>query len=224
METKHFFLKSLNIASNLSETQINELCDIAYRQEAKKGKIIDWGTDTHQKVYLIISGKVKIAEINEEGDEMVKDVVSSGDLFGAITLGARSSSEEYGEVISEMASFYAFDLLPLNRVMENNPLLTLNFLNKLSEKFKRLENRYVNMVSKDVKSRLMYFFREWAQSEGKSLGDRVVVKNYFTHNDLASLIFTSRQTVTLIINELRNSGDIHYTRKEIAFPSVMLAS
>ena len=80
------------------------------------------------------------------------------------------------------------------------------------------------MVTKDVKSRLLYCFKEWARKEGKQLGDKVVIKNSLTHNDLANMISTSRQTVTVILNELKESGVINYNRKEIEFSRVMLAS
>jgi CRP/FNR family transcriptional regulator len=95
---------------------------------------------------------------------------------------------------------------------------------KVNEKFKNLENRYVNMVSKDVKSRLIFCFKEWARKEGKSQGDRVIIKNSLTHNDLANLISTSRQTVTVILNELKEAGAIRYNRREIEFFPLMLAS
>jgi CRP/FNR family transcriptional regulator len=95
---------------------------------------------------------------------------------------------------------------------------------KVSEKFKSLESRYVNMVTKDVKSRLIYCFKEWARKEGKKLGDMIVVKNSLTHNDLANLVSTSRQTVTVILNELKEAGDISYNRREIGFSPIMLAS
>ena len=80
------------------------------------------------------------------------------------------------------------------------------------------------MVTKDVKSRLIYCFKEWAKKEGKKLGDKVIVKNSLTHNDLANLISTSRQTVTNILNELKEAGAINYNRREIEFTQLMLAS
>jgi CRP/FNR family transcriptional regulator len=95
---------------------------------------------------------------------------------------------------------------------------------KVSEKFKSLESRYVNMVTKDVKSRLLYCFREWAKKEGRRIGDKIIVKNSLTHSDLANLVSTSRQTVTVILNELKESGAITYNRKEISFDELMLVS
>ena len=103
-----------------------------------------------------------------------------------------------------------------------NHTLTMNYMAKVAEKFKSMENRYVNMVSQDVKSRLIFCFKEWAKKEGRDQGDKIVFKNSLTHNDIASMISTSRQTVTVMLNELKEAGVISYNRKEIAFSPLML--
>ncbi len=78
------------------------------------------------------------------------------------------------------------------------------------------------MASQDVKSRLIFCFKEWAKKEGKNQGDKIIFKNSLTHNDMASIISTARQTVTVMLNELKEAGAISYNRKEIAFSPLML--
>ena len=51
--------------------------------------------------------------------------------------------------------------------------------------------------------------------EGKGEEKDVMVKNYLTHNDIAGLICSTRQTVTLLFNEFKNAGLIDYNRSEI---------
>lgn len=223
MEPKNFYLKTFNLSQNLSEIQIQDLCNSITQKEAKKSQII-YAKGGEKKVFMLISGKVKISEISSNGNEMIKELVLPGDLFGDVMLNYEGPNYEYAEIVSQRATYYAIGQEQLASMMRSNYALTMNYMSKVSEKFKSLENRYVNMVSKDVKSRLIYCFKEWARKEGKALGDRIVVKNSLTHNDLANLVSTSRQTVTVILNELRESGDITYNRREIEFSSLMLAS
>lgn len=223
MEPKNFYLKAFNIANNLDEGQLVELCSNIVQKEAKKSQIV-YAKGGDKKVFILVSGKVKISEINSAGDEMIKELILPGDIFGDVMLSYEGPTYEYAEVISERATYYAINQSQLAMLMRSNYALTMNYMAKVSEKFKSLENRYVNMVTKDVKSRLLYCFREWAKKEGKRLGDKVIVKNSLTHSDLANLISTSRQTVTVILNELKEAGAINYNRKEIEFTQVMLAS
>ncbi len=223
METKNFYLKSFQLAHNLSESQMNELSSSMLQKEAKRGQVV-YAKGGEKKVFLLVSGKVKISEINPSGDEMIKELVVAGELFGDILLSYEGPNYEYAEVISERAIYYAIGQDQLASLMRSNYSLTMNYMAKVSEKFKSLENRYINMVTKDVKARLIYCFKEWARKEGKKLGDKIIVKNSLTHNDLANMISTSRQTVTVILNELKEAGEINYNRREIEFSSLMLAS
>ena len=223
MEPKNFYLKTFNIASNLSDVQVKELCNNLTQKEARKNEVV-YAKGGDKKIFILISGKVKIAEIDANGNEMIKELALPGDLFGDVMLSYEGTTYEYAEVISERATYYAIGQEQLASLMRSNYALTMNYMAKVSEKFKSLESRYVNMVTKDVKSRLIYCFKEWAKKEGKKLGDKVIVKNSLTHNDLANLISTSRQTVTVILNELKESGAINYNRREIEFTQLMLAS
>lgn len=223
MEPKNFYLKTFNLTANFSEPQLHELCQITSQKEAKQGQVV-YAKGGDRKVFMLISGKAKISEINESGDEMIKEIAMPGDLFGDLLFDGESIHYEYAEVISERATYYSFEVTQLSALIRSNPVLMMNYMAKVSDKFKSMESRYVQMVTKDVKSRLLYCFKEWARKEGKQLGDKVVIKNSLTHNDLANMISTSRQTVTVILNELKESGVINYNRKEIEFSRIMLAS
>lgn len=223
MEPKNFYLKTFNLATNLTELQVQELCNNLTQKDAKKNQVV-YAKGGEKKVFLLISGKVKISEINEKGDEMIKELLVPGDIFGDVLLHYEGHNYEYAEVISERAIYYAIGQEQLAFMMRTNHMLTVNYMAKVSEKFKSLESRYINMVTKDVKSRLLYCFKEWARKEGKRLGDRIVLKNTLTHSDLANMISTSRQTVTVILNELKEAGKITYNRREIEFSELMLAS
>ena len=97
--------------------------------------------------------------------------------------------------------------------MEERPLTDV----EIRRKFRRLENRHSNLVFKDAKSRLISFFRDWATREGSKEGDKIKLNNYLTHNDIAGIISTSRQSVTTLLNELKEGGMIYYNRKHIEF-------
>ncbi|NJM26276.1 MAG: Crp/Fnr family transcriptional regulator [Bacteroidia bacterium] len=218
MDTKQFYLKNFSLTRNLTDNQVSDLNQITVQRDARHGEVV-YAKGGEKKIFLLISGQVKIAEIKESGDEMIKELLQPGDLFGDISV-LETINYEYAEVVSERASYLAIDFNAFQGYLHQVPALTVNYLTMVSEKFKRLETRYVNMITKDVKSRLLYCFREWAVKEGKKLGDKVVLRNYLTHGDIASMISTSRQTVTVILNELKEAGHINYNRRQIEFSDV----
>ena len=85
---------------------------------------------------------------------------------------------------------------------------------------KRIKNNYANLISKDAKTRLLTFLKDWAERDGKQEGSRVVIENYLTQTDIAQIICTSRQTATSLLNELEENGVMHYGRKEIIIDDI----
>ena len=84
-----------------------------------------------------------------------------------------------------------------------------------------VENRLVNLLNKDVKTRLVHFLWQLIKVNHfeNSPGECRMV-NYLTHDDIAHLIGSSRQTVTTLLNELASEGLLIYTRQEIFYPDV----
>jgi CRP/FNR family transcriptional regulator len=85
---------------------------------------------------------------------------------------------------------------------------------------KRIKNSYANLISKDAKTRLYQFLKDWAEKEGIQNGNTVVLDNYLTQSDIAQIICTSRQTATQLLNEMETNNLLAYNRKEIIIPDI----
>jgi CRP/FNR family transcriptional regulator len=101
------------------------------------------------------------------------------------------------------------------RILEENPVMILNYAQKVNSKLQRLEIRHADLVYLDTKDRLIRFIKNWARSDGSRVGDKIILNNYLTHSDIAGFIATSRQSVNMLLNELRSSGLLCYNRKHI---------
>jgi CRP/FNR family transcriptional regulator len=79
----------------------------------------------------------------------------------------------------------------------------------------------VNLLNKDVKTRLLNFLWHLVQFNiADTRSEGVCIPNYLTHEDIAHLIGSSRQTVTTMINELSAEGILTYDRQKICFLDV----
>jgi len=76
-----------------------------------------------------------------------------------------------------------------------------------------MENRLESLVFKDSRSRILEFIVDEVNSHGSRVGYEWVVRNGLTHQEIANLTATSRQTVTTIMNELRNENVMTFNRK-----------
>ncbi len=219
-ENKYWYLRNHKLFSVLKNSQIEELCIITNYRKAKKNDIIYFADETLKRIYFLKRGRIKIAETDESGNEVIIDILQSGDLFGEISLNSEIKNTEYAQAMSSEVVICTFKLEDFEALIEKYPSVALKFTKLVGFRFRRLENRYSNLVFKDVKKRLNSFLTDWAMREGKQQGSETILENYLTHQDIANLICSTRQTVTQLLNDYENAGVLRYNRKEIIIPNL----
>lgn len=141
-------------------------------------------------------------------------------MFGELTLEVDSQANEYAKVLSDDVAICSFLLSDFEDVLLKNPSLALSYTKFVGLKMKRIKNSYSNLISKDAKSRLSLFLKDWGETEGIRTENKIVIENYLTQNDISQIICTSRQTTAQLLNEMVANGKIVYNRKEIIINDV----
>jgi len=219
-DIQYWYLRSHRLFSMLNNSQISDLCIITSYKKAKKNELIYFGEETEKRLFFLKKGIMKIMEVDEKGNEIIKEILQQGDIFGELALDASNSSPEIAQVVSAEVVICSFRLADFEHVLENNPSVALKYTKFVGFRFKKLENRYSNLMFKDVRTRLVAFLKDWAEKEGQKDGKKAVLQNYLTHQDIASLICSTRQTATQLLNTLEAEGLLAYSRREIIIPDL----
>lgn len=215
-ETKFWFLRDHKFFNVLSNTELQEICLVSNFKTAKKNERIDFNWDDTPRVYFLKKGTIKIIEIDENGNEILKDVLQKGDIFGENGLVDGLASNEYAVAISESISCCSFTKENFEKLITQNPRMGLTYTKWIGLRFKKLQNKYSNLMFKDVRTRLIHFINDWAATESQDTQQNTItLKNYLTHQDIASLVCSTRQTVTQILNDFKTQNLIDYTRTEM---------
>nr|WP_315172214.1 Crp/Fnr family transcriptional regulator [uncultured Flavobacterium sp.] len=201
---------------------MKQLCIITGFKKAKKGEIIYFSSSELPRVFLLKKGNIKIVSVDEDGNETIKDIIQKGDLFGELELDSDKNSNEYAKALTDEIIICSFLLSDFENLLLEHPSLALSYTKFVGLKMKRIKNNYANLISKDAKTRLLTFLKEWAERDGKTIDNRIVIENYLTQNDIAQIICTSRQTATQLLNELEEKGILYYSRKEIIIEDISL--
>jgi CRP/FNR family transcriptional regulator len=211
-EIKYVYLRSHPLFANLCERKIAEARLFAKIKIVQKGDILDFVEDDHSKVYLLVKESVKIRISDRLGNEFI-DILSAADIFGDLSLEGGTNFDQYAEAIADDTVVCCFRVTDFKRILEDNPLMFLEYVNLVNAKLRKMEARYSDLVYLDAKERLVSFIKNWATTNGSRQGDKIIVRNHFTHSDIAAVISTSRQSVNVLLNELRDCGIICYDRK-----------
>jgi CRP/FNR family cyclic AMP-dependent transcriptional regulator len=213
-EIKYIYLKSQPLFYNLTENELKELALITRIKTFCRSQFLNYGEGDLSKIYFIVKGKIKITELNEQDEELVKDILTEGDFFGDLSLEG-DDTEEFAEALTSNTTVCYFTIGDFRKILESNPMMTMTYASKVSRKLRKLQGRHADLVFRDAKARLIRFIKNWARTDGSKMGDKIILNNYLTHSDIAGFISTSRQSVNVLFNELRDSGLMSYNRKRI---------
>ncbi len=219
-ELKYWYLRDHKLFWTLSMSQIKQLCIITGFKKANKGDIIYFSSSDLPRIFLLKKGNIKIVSIDDDGNETIKEILQKGDLFGELSLEKDTDVNEYAKALTDEVSICSFLLSDFEDLLVRNPTLALSYTKFVGLKMKRFKNNYSNLVSKDAKTRLTSFLKDWAEREGIQDGNKYTINNYLTQTDIAQIICTSRQTATLLLNELEEKNSIYYSRKEIIIDDI----
>jgi CRP/FNR family transcriptional regulator, cyclic AMP receptor protein len=78
-----------------------------------------------------------------------------------------------------------------------------------------MEQRLESLVFKDSRTRIIEFLKSLAAKRGQRVGYEMLVRKFLTHQEIANLTATSRQTVTTVLNELRNKNILIFNRRRL---------
>ena len=183
----------------------------------KKQDYIYFQNDSSNKVFLIEKGKVKIGYYNDDGDEIVKAILSKGEIFGEKAILGESKREEFAQSIDNLTSICPVGVETMHDLMRDNKTFGFRVYKFIGFKFQKLERRLQILMFKDSKTRLLEFLNELCEEYGHNCpktGDNVIEHPY-TQKDIASLIGTSRPTLNILMNELKEESIIDFNREEI---------
>lgn len=183
----------------------------------KKKDYIYFQEDSANKVYLIEKGKVKLGYYSEDGNEVIKAILTRGELFGETAILGESKREEFAQSIDNNTSICPVGVDMMYDLMRENQTFSFKIYKFIGFKLKRLERRLQILLFKDAKTRLLEFLEELCLDYGydcEKTGDKIIQHPY-TQKDIASLIGTSRPTLNILLNELQEENKLEFSRKQI---------
>ncbi|MDJ0646936.1 MAG: Crp/Fnr family transcriptional regulator [Flavobacteriaceae bacterium] len=183
----------------------------------KKSDYIYFEEDSANKIYLIDKGKVKIGYYTEDGEEVIKAILTKGEIFGEKALLGVEKRSEFAQSIDNTTAICPVTKDALFSIMRDNVSVSFKIYKFIGLRIKKLERRLQLLLFKDTKTRLLEFLDELCDDYGyncEETGD-MVIHHPYTQKDIATLIGTSRPTLNIIMNELKEQKVINFTRKEI---------
>lgn len=214
-------IRNNELFSQITNEEYEELQLVHHFKETPRNQYIYFESHLRNALFFLKEGFVKIGYFDKDGNEVIKDILGPGDVFGQLTLLPNNIEGEFAQAHKSDVSLCMFKLADFEKLLAAKPSISVKFTRQVGLKMARLESRMVNLLQRDVKVRLLYFLFNLTRQFPQHLqGNSFDMLNILTHDDVARLIASSRQTVTTFINQLEQEGLIVFSRQRLYFPDV----
>jgi CRP/FNR family transcriptional regulator, cyclic AMP receptor protein len=195
------FLARFSLFAGLDERELAALGEVARVRRLRKDDVVFHADEPGDVFCLIRAGRVKVTMTSPEGKEIILSILGPGEFFGEMALiddALRSASVVALEEL-ELLTIWRSDFL---NILRHNFSITHKILTELSLRLRRASRRIESLATMDVYGRLARFFLDLAQQSGVPHGDGLVAVTRPTHQAIANMIGTSRETVTRLMHDL----------------------
>lgn len=200
----HAIAREFPVFKGVSDDAIAELARMAVCHEYPKNNILFYQGDASGTVFLVISGRVKLTLMNEEGKEVIVSSIGQGSLFGLVSAldgGPRPANA----ITLETSHLAKFESAAFLAWLEREQTLHLALLRELGRKMRQAYSRIGEHALMGVKERLLSALLDIADKEGSPEAEGEIVFTRPTHQELASRIGSSREVVSRLLKELLES-------------------
>lgn len=199
----------------LRKEEKEQLCEyMTYRKISRYSKIYQ-ADEASEHIYFLIKGTVKIAKNSMDKKEVIKTLIHPYTIFGEKGLVGEQFRSDYAQTLKGDVQLFEVKVEDFRRLMFRSFDLTNQVMSLFGNRLMKAENKLEALVCKDARTRIIEFIKNSIMERGQRIGYEMLLKHSLTHQDIANITYTSRQTVTLVLNELKKNNLIYFNRGRI---------
>jgi CRP-like cAMP-binding protein len=214
-QSKIWYLEQINLLKDFQDDELKMFADLATMRSTGKNEYIYFPNDPSKIVFFLKRGRVKIGKYTDDGKEIIKAILHPGEIFGEMAIAGQESRTDFAQALDDDVMICATNVEDIKMIMDKNPKLSMAVTKSIGERLMNVERKMESLIFKDARTRIIDLLIQMAEQRGIKIGDEILLKHDLTHQDIANLTATSRQTVTVTLNELKDQDLIYMERKKI---------
>ncbi|MEW6277221.1 MAG: Crp/Fnr family transcriptional regulator [Candidatus Eremiobacterota bacterium] len=208
-------LRKVPLFAGLSEEDLRALTSIVHRKRQSRGTVVFQQGDPGDEFLVLIEGSVKVELMNAEGKELTLTILQPFQFLGELAL-LDDVPRSATVVAMENATFFVIHKADFYRMLESYPRMGLPIIRQLTRRLRILTDDIASLAFMDAYTRVARKILALADEMGQRNDQgHVLIDQPLTHQEFANLVGTTRETVTKILNEMKDHELISIARHRI---------
>lgn len=203
-DAKETYLHESEIFRDLTPEQVKEIAHMAPMSTCHRGRVLFSPDDAGEVLFILKAGSVSLYRVTEDGRKIVTSTVKAGSIFGEMALLGQEMPDTYAEALED-CTICVMSREDVIRLLGKYPSIAVRLLDHLAARLREAEQRVADVAYLPVRQRVAGTLLRLEQ-------DGVV---RLSHQDLAEVVGSHRETVTRILSQLRSEGVLTLDRMAI---------
>ena len=198
------YLEKNPLLAVLERAELTNLARQLSLHKLRKRRVLFMTGDAGESVFFVLSGRIKMSRVTRDGKELTLAYRGPGEIVGELCLVDGGPREEMAETMeaSLMAEIPREDFW---RLLERHPALGAQMTRTLCLRRRELERKVEDLVFKDVNAKLSELLLDLGQEYGVDDPRGILVAIKITHQEMANLIGSTRETVSLTLSQFKRN-------------------
>ncbi len=207
LTSKVDLLSDTDIFRDLTSRELEEIGRQTAMSTCRRGKVFYTPGETGEVLFILKKGRVNLYRINQDGKKLVTASVEPGTVFGEMSLVGQGMHDTFAEAAEE-CTLCVMSRSDVEHLLLSKPRVGLRFMELIANRLREVEARMETVAFKSVPSRLAASLLDLVHEGERNISG-------VSHQDLADMVGTYRETVTRILNEFRTEGYIDLGRLNV---------
>ena len=204
--TKVAYLSETDLFQDMNARDLEQLERGTAMTSCQRGTVFYTPGETGEVLFILKKGRVNLYRMTAEGKKLVTATVEPGTVFGEMSMIGQGMVDSFAEA-SEDCTLCVMSRTDVERLIREQPSVSLRLLQLLATRLDAAEERLADVAYKSVPARIATTLLRLSGDAGNAVK--------LSHQDIADMVGTYRETATRILNELRAEGLIELKRMHI---------
>jgi CRP/FNR family cyclic AMP-dependent transcriptional regulator len=210
---KRWCMSEVDIFCDLDDAEMDAMAQAAPMKTYAAGELVYTPHQPLETLFILKKGRIRIFRVSADGRALTTAIIEPGTIFGEMVIVGQQMHDSFAEALDDVV-VCVMTKADVRRLLLGDPRISARISETLGRRLGELEQKLSDAVFKSVPERIAGALVTLATAtSGRPLGRGVQVK--LTHEQLAALAATSRETTTKILGELADQGLIALGRGRI---------
>src|SRR5688572_23184128 len=215
-EERVAMLMQLEFGTRLSRELVARIAASSTAVEARRRRFIYRAGEQADALYVIVKGRIKLCRIEPKTErEAVIDILPQGSLFGDSALYSTAGRRENWAVAYESCTLLKIPAEQFKSAMAEEPQLHEFTFRLIGQRLERAEQRLADFSLNAIPARLDRLLADFSNRYGVRESEGVLIDISLPHREIASIVGSTRESVTVRLNAMRREGTIEFVNRRI---------